>query len=205
MAEIFFEKFQVTGYHVGNPSVLSLFANGRTTGCVVNTGDGIMTTTPVYEGFFIPTSIQKNWVAGRAITDHFVHLLDQDGIKEQGGKGAWRQVVNAIKEKYGFVSLDVEADKAKANSGTEFERTYELPNGQSITVNDTRFVASEALFYPPQLEECEDDETMGMHQLCSATITSCNMDTRKNLYGNIILSGGTSLYEGLDARLTKEV
>jgi actin, other eukaryote len=86
----------------------------------------------VYEGFSIPHAVHKNFIAGRAITDHMVNLLTADGIQEQGGKSAWSQIVRTIKEKTCFVSLDPEADKKKAAESTELAKAYELPDGQSI-------------------------------------------------------------------------
>jgi len=70
--------------------VLSLYSNGRTTGLVVDSGDGVTHTVPVYEGFSIPHAVMKNFIAGRAITDHLVNLLNADGISEgTTGKSAW--------------------------------------------------------------------------------------------------------------------
>merc|ERR1712127_1066023 len=203
MTQLMFETFQVTGMYVAIQAVLSLSANGRTTGCVVDSGDGVTHTVPVYEGFSIPHAVHKNFIAGRAITDHFVNLLTADGIQEQGGKSAWNQIVRTIKEKTAFVSLDFEADKAKAGSSTELAKNYELPDGQTISVNTPRFTAPEALFNPGLIKE--GDEAMGMRQLCSKSITDCDLDVRTDLYNNIILSGGTTLYEGLPDRLEKEV
>jgi actin len=75
-----FETFQVSGMYVAIQAVLSLYANGRTTGCVVDSGDGVTHTVPVYEGFSIPHAVHKNFIAGRAITDHLVKLLTADGV-----------------------------------------------------------------------------------------------------------------------------
>merc|ERR1711998_78184 len=77
MTEIMFEQFQVTGL-------------------VGDSGDGVTHTVPVFEGFSIPHAIGKNFIAGRAITDHLVNLLVADGISEQGGKSAWQQIVITI-------------------------------------------------------------------------------------------------------------
>jgi len=109
--------------------VLSLYSNGRTTGMVCDSGDGVTHTVPVYEGFSIPHAVMKNYIAGRAITDHMVNLLTADGIVETGGKSAWNQIVRSIKEKVCFVSLNTEDDKKKAAESTELSEMYELPDG----------------------------------------------------------------------------
>lgn len=80
MTSIMFETFQVQGMHVAIQAVLSLYSNGRTTGLVVDSGDGVTHTVPVYEGFSIPHAVEKNFVAGRAITETMVKLLTADGL-----------------------------------------------------------------------------------------------------------------------------
>lgn len=72
-----------------------------------------------------------------------------------------------------------------------------------ITVNSARFCAPEALFNPGLIKE--GDEVLGMHSMAHGTVQECDVDIRKDLYGNVILSGGTTLYEGLPDRLEKEI
>ena len=170
---------------------------------VCDSGDGVTHTVPVYEGYSIPHAVKKNYIAGRAITDHMVNLLTADGITEQGGVSAWRQIVRKIKEELCFVSLDPEADKAKAAESTELAKQYELPDGQTVSVNAPRFLGPEALFNPGLIKE--GDEVPGMHTMTYESINECDIDVRKDLYSNVILSGGTTLYEGLPDRLEKEL
>jgi len=99
--------------------------------------------------------------------------------------------------------LDPTADKAKASGSTELAESYELPDGQTVTVNAPRFMAPEALFNPGLIKE--GDETPGMHTMSFGSIQECDMDIRKDLYQNVILSGGTTLYAGLPDRLEKEL
>jgi actin beta/gamma 1 len=203
MTQLMFETFQVDGLYVAIQAVMSLYSNGRTTGMVCDSGDGVTHTVPVFEGFTIPHAVRKNYIAGRAITDHLVNLLQADGISEQGGKSAWAQIVRNIKEELCFVSLDPEADKAKAANSTELQKNYELPDGQTVAVNTPRFLAPEALFNPGLIKE--GDEAEGMHTMSFNSIGDCDVDIRKELYSNIILSGGTTLYAGLPDRLEQEV
>ena len=198
-----FETYQVEGLYVAIQAVLSLYSNGRTTGMVCDSGDGVTHTVPVFEGYSIPYAVKKNYVAGRAITDHMVKLLTDDGITPQGGTSAWQQIVGKIKESLCFVSLDSAADKTKASESTELAKQYELPDGQTIVVNSPRFMAPEALFDPGLIKE--GDEALGMHTMTHQSITDCDIDVRTDLYSNIILSGGTTLYEGLPDRLEKEL
>jgi len=108
-----------------------------------------------------------------------------------------------MKQKVCFVSIDPAADKEKANASTELAKNYELPDGSTVSINTPRFMAPEALFFPDLIKE--GDETLGVHKMCQASINDCDMDIRRDLYQNVILSGGTTLYEGLPDRLEKEL
>jgi len=57
MTSLMFETFQVQGLYVSIQAVLSLYSNGRTTGCVIDSGDGVTHTVPVYEGYSVPHAV----------------------------------------------------------------------------------------------------------------------------------------------------
>ena len=184
MTSLMFESFQVQGLYVANQAMLSLFSNGRTTGLFVDSGDGVTQAVPFFEGFSIPHAVKKNYIAGRAITYHMVDLLTADGIQETGN--ASQQIVINLKEDLCFVSLDPAADKSKAAESSEIQKAYELPDGQTVNVNAPRFMAPEALFNPGLIKE--GDETPGMHTMAFGTCQECDLDIRKDLYSNVILS-----------------
>ena len=70
MAEIFFESFNVPALYVSVQAVLSLYSSGRTTGVVLDIGDGVSHSVPIYEGFALKHSITRSDIAGRDITRH---------------------------------------------------------------------------------------------------------------------------------------
>jgi len=111
--------------------------------------------------------------------------------------------VRKIKEELCYVALDTKADEAKAKESSALQKIYELPDGQTVSVNTPRFMAPEALFDPGLIKE--GDETPGMHEMCYKSITDCDIDIRRDLYANVILSGGTTLYDGLSDRLSHEL
>ena len=81
------------------------------------------------------------------------------------------------------------------------EKQYELPDGQVITVGAERFRCAEVLFQPSHIGKEND----GIHQLTYKSILKCDIDIRKNLYQNIVLSGGSTMFPGVDSRLKKEI
>jgi len=87
------------------------------------------------------------------------------------------------------------------NSSTQNNKAYELPDGQVISVASQRFRCPEALFKPMMIGK----EMPGFHEISYQSILKCDIDIRKDLYSNIVMSGGTTMYPGIPERLSKEV
>ncbi|XP_078281573.1 actin-1-like isoform X1 [Rhinoraja longicauda] len=135
MTEMMFESFKVPAMYVAVQAVLALYASGRTTGLVVDSGDGVTHTVPIYEGYCLPHAVYRFDLAGRDITQYFVRILMEVG--------------------HSFIS-----------SG------FECP---------------------------------GVHRLVFKSILKCDIDLRKCLHSNVLLSGGSTLFSGLDERMLKEL
>merc|ERR1712002_201584 len=158
--------------YVAIQAVLSLYASGRTTGIVMDSGDGVSHGVPVYEGYALPHAIVRLDLAGRELTNHLMKILTERG--------------------YSFTTTAASAS---------LEKSYELPDGQVITIGNERFRCPEALFQPSFLGM----ESNGIHEATFNSIMKCDVDIRKDLYANCVLSGGTTMYPGIADRMQKEI
>lgn len=208
-AEIFFENFRVPAIYFAPQAILSLYASGRTTGVVIDVGEGVTHAVPVYEGFALPHSITRSDIAGRDVTHQLQLLLRRSGLAFT--TTAETQLVKSIKETVCFVSpqqftVDGHGTVSSSAESTDATKTlptttYQLPDGQIIHLGKERFRAPEVIFRP----ELIGSEELGVADALVHSIKKSDIDLRSVLYEQIVLAGGSTLFPGFGDRLLYEV
>lgn len=211
MCQVLFETFGVPCVYVSVQAVLALYASGRTTGVVVDSGDGVTHVVPVYDGFTLPSLIKRMDVAGRDISEHLAEQIRRtSGVALR--TSAELDIARDIKEKCCYVLKDPLRDE-KIYSGVLYSQyasapdalgvftSYRLPDGHMLAVGAEQFRAPEILFNPQLI----GDESPGVHELTALAILKADMDLRATLYQNVVLSGGTTVLRNFGDRLVAEL
>lgn len=199
LTSMLFETFYVAGLYVADRAVLSLHSIGKSTGVVVQSGDTVTHIVPIVDGYALPHSIMRINLAGRDLTDYLVTILSERDLHLTNS--AEREIVKDIKEELCYVALDFDAELKLSKESSSREADYEMPDGTVITIGSERFRTPEVLFKPSLI----DKEFGGIHEQVYKAILKSDVDVRLDLWQNIVLSGGTTLFAGFPERLTKEL
>jgi len=200
MAQIMFETFKVPGVYIANQSVLSLYSSGKFDGTVIDSGHGVTHSVPIFDGYALYGSTLRINLAGWDLTDYLTKILSEKGYNFNTYNE--RNIVEDIKEKVCYVSLDFEGEIHQLKCEISKNVTYEMPDGNVITLGPrVRFLCPEVLFNPCLIGK----EFAGIHLQFYDSIMRSDLDLRKNLYQNIFMSGGNTLFPGLLERFIKEV
>ncbi|KAM3586951.1 Actin-related protein 3 [Umbelopsis sp. WA50703] len=214
-AEIMFETFNVQGLYIAVQAVLALAAswtskkvNEQTlTGTVIDSGAGVTHVIPVAEGYVIGSSIKSIPIAGRDISKYVQQLL-----RERGETGIPPEdslfVAESIKEQYSYVCPDIVKEFKKYDQEPDkYFKKYEgihsvTGKPYSVDVGFERFLAPEIFFNP---EIASSDFLTPLPEVVDNVIQSSPIDTRRGLYKNIVLSGGSTMYKDFDKRLQRDI
>mmetsp|Transcript_67017 Transcript_67017/g.143346 ORF Transcript_67017/g.143346 Transcript_67017/m.143346 type:complete len:386 (+) Transcript_67017:59-1216(+) len=201
MVQVMFEEFDVPALHVAVSGALSLYATGSRTGLVVESGDGVTQVVPIFDDFVVPHAVKRLDLGGRDLSDYLTRLLRE----ERGypfATTAERRAAWDMKEKHCYVAQNFNAELARAAETGDQERSYALPDGSAIiAAGAERFRCPEALFQPGSVGK----DVGGVHEMAFQAITQCDVDVQRALAANIVISGGSMLFEGMRERILKEL
>jgi len=197
-AEVFFETFNVPALFVSPQATLSLYASGRTTGVVLDVGDGVTHSVPVYEGYALRHAIARSDVGGRDVTSRLQLLLRKSGYIFH--TSAEFEVVRCIKEATCFVAFNLAKEEQLESEQRSAGLAYKLPDGRLLQIAAERFRAPELIFDPTLIGL----EYRGVHRCLVDSIHQSDLDLRKTLFGHIVLAGGSTKFNGFGDRLLNE-
>ncbi|NXX36686.1 ACL10 protein, partial [Nicator chloris] len=181
---------------VANTGFLSLCAHGRVTGLAVEAGAAVSHVTPVCEGQTLRKATRCLGVAGDHLSRHLHRLLRESPSEPSA---LTKRVLTQLKEQYCYVSLDYEGDLQE--KGSHHPARFQTPDGHWISLGKERFCCPEPLFQPQLLQH----SCPGLHQLAGQSLRSLPEPLRRRMLGNIVLSGGSSMFAGFPERMCLEL
>lgn len=233
ICEIMFEKFQVPAFFMCKAGVLSCFASGRSTSLILDSGASSTQAVPVHDGYVLQKGIVKYDVAGEYLTEKIEkyieevlktpivprHYLDVtvDGenkmvnpaenpnIHSSFDKFCKAEIARDIKESV----CKLLENRSEGTMGLQEKAEYELPDGKKVNLGDFRFTSPEIFFVLPESEKARQELDIanfkGFHQLVLDSINQCDIDLRKELLSNVILTGGNTLIPGFVDLMQKKL
>jgi hypothetical protein len=178
--------------------VLSLIATGESCGLVCDSGEYITYCVPIYNNESIPNATVKMELGGRDISNYLIELLSEKGYNFSISKN--KKFIDEIKENLCFIAKDY-AEENKSENFKFIEKSYSLPDGENLTIGQERFKCPEILFNP----QIKNINNFGINKGIYQSIQLCDPVVKQNLYKNIILTGGNTLFEGFAERLQNEL
>lgn len=200
MAEIVFENLGVESLYITNNSTLSLYANGKTTGTVVDIGYQTTSFVPIYEGFVLNHAVTKVDTGGKDLTDCFCEIIGKRPGNAQFTNEGQKSMINELKEKICEVAEDYDSQMKKCMDQKTLE-THRLPDNSVVYISGEKYQCPEVLFQPQLFHK----DHYGLHEQTFKSIKRCDEDIEKDLFQNVVLCGGSSLFLKIRKKFEKEL
>ncbi|CAH7411741.1 actin-like protein 9 [Phodopus roborovskii] len=197
LVELAFESLHSPAIYVASQSVLSVYANGRVNGLVVDTGHGVSYTVPVFQGYNLPNGIQRLDLAGHHLTTFLAEKILRSNLPL---KKEDIDTMESIKHHYCYVASDFQKEQDRPDS--KLRRCLKLPDGQMITVGKELFQCPELLFHPP---ETSGPSSLGLPGMVEHSLCAVPQELRADMEQNVLLCGGSSLFTGFEGRFRAEL
>lgn len=232
VTEIMFEKYNIPAFFLCKNSVLSAFANGRSTALILDSGSTHTSAVPVYDGYVLTQGIVKSPLAGEFITMEIKKMMEDLNIEvvppyliaskesvsdKNPPKWKKKENVDVTKSFHNYMEKDVLQDFAASVlqvSDSPYEASvvdampavhYEFPNGYHQDFGSERFRVCEGIFDPSVIKESQGNSMLGVGHVVTTSVGMCDIDIRPSLYGGVIVVGGNSLIQGFTDRLNRDL
>ena len=233
ICELLFEKFLVPSVSFVKTSALGAFATGRTSALTVDVGHSVVTSCAVQDGFFLRNTIAKSDFAGHDLSLSMLDILNKKqedlnlypdyliknnhNLNESSFHTTYKsyhilETSRRIKEALCYVSkvspfdMPTSSDGTNNSNSSQHAKSYKLPDGTDIVLsNDELSSIPEMLFTSPVLGG-RYSRVEPLSKLIYKSIQYCkNIDFGRSLWSNVVLIGGSSVYDGMAQRLANEL
>lgn len=198
--KMLFERFNVVAAQCQVQAVLALYASGRTTGLVYDSGDGVSHTVPVFKGYGLPTSVVATKLAGRSVTKQVIWALGKYHKMSIENENNCNEIARALKEKVCRMAENFEEEFLALEKGSAESIDYEFKDGSVITCKQLQIECPEVIHQPNKYGY----RAASCSQILKKTIDSLNIEMRKDMFCNTVLSGGTTCIAEYEKRFVKE-
>ncbi|XP_049731765.1 actin-like protein 9 [Elephas maximus indicus] len=197
LVEVAFEALRSPAMYVASQSVLSVYAHGRVSGLVVDTGHGVTYTVPVFQGNNLPHATERLDLAGIHLTAFLAEVLRGSGLA-LGQQDL--ETVESIKHRYCYVASDFLKEQARPEQ--ECRQVLKLPDGRTVTLGKELFQCPELLFSPPEIPGLSP---VGVPTMAKQSLRKVALEVRADVAQNVLLCGGSSLFPGFEGRFRAEL
>uniref|UniRef100_A0A8C5CFD1 Actin-like 6A n=1 Tax=Gadus morhua TaxID=8049 RepID=A0A8C5CFD1_GADMO len=233
MSECFLFHYNIPAFFLCKTAVLSSFANGRSTGLVLDSGATHTTAIPVHDGYVLQQGIVKSPLAGDFMSMQCRELFQElnveivppymiaskDAVRE-GSPASWKKkeklpqvtrswhnyMCNTVIQDYQAAVLQVSDSPYDEQVAAQMPTIhYELPNGYNCDFGAERLKIPEGLFDPSNAKGLSGNTMLGVGHVVTTSVGMCDIDIRPGLYGSVVVTGGNTLIQGFTDRLNREL
>lgn len=233
LTELMFEHYNIPAFFLCKTAVLTAFANGRSTGLILDSGATHTTAIPVHDGYVLQQGIVKSPLAGDFITMQCRELFQEMNIElippymiaskepvREGSPANWKRkekLPQVTRSWHNYmcncVIQDFQASVLQVSDSTYDEQVaaqmptvhYEFPNGYNCDFGAERLKIPEGLFDPSNVKGLSGNTMLGVSHVVTTSVGMCDIDIRPGLYGSVIVAGGNTLIQSFTDRLNREL
>lgn len=198
IVQMFFENFNVPGFYSSIHSLFSIYASGKTTGMVVDSGYGLTTVVPIIDGYNRGYAHIMEEIGGYDVDEYLRKRIRQkigDEVELDSSE------IENIKKTRLYLSQNLEKEVEDYTKGARDPVVYDLPDGNKIDLKDEIVNTPEILFNP----KIAGINKIGIQEMVMSCLEKIELEKRSELINSIILSGGSTKIDGFVSKINKEL